>query len=137
MKPGKSLIIIILFFNISFGQSDRKVVECIIQKSIDLKEVSQYFHDEVSGRVPLIILNNSKVLHDIKLYKFNKPVKILTEKEIKKQNVKAYLEFKYILTEKETASVSFMYNIEGMVAKIDFIEKNGKWEVSNIEVVEK
>jgi len=33
-------------------------------------------------------------------------------------------------------SVSFKYDIEGIVATIDFKENDGEWKISKIEVVE-
>ncbi len=111
-------------------------METIIQKSFDSEKISKYFHEEIAGRSPLIILDNSKVFKKIKLTKFNKPVKILTEKEISKQKIVAYIEFKYILTEKEHGSVSFKYIIEGIEATVDFKKKEGEWEISKTEVVE-
>src|SRR6476661_4201260 len=131
-QKNKLIVIFLLLSNFAFCQNE-KVVENIIQKSIDSEKISQYFH----GRKPLIILDNSTELKNIKLNKFGEAVKILSKEEIERQKIKAYIEFKYIVTETENASVSFLYKIEGIEAKIEFEKSSGEWEISNIEVFER
>ena len=100
MKYQTSIIVFLLFAltNTSFGQKQDLMpvneIREIIKLAIDYPDLQQYYHvDADPKRTPLIIkkfgLINSDNMKGIE--KFGKDIVILTEEEIEKQDIKAYV----------------------------------------------
>jgi len=109
----------------------------IIEKTINLPELQQYFHIEsFPNRTPLVILVK-KVRHKcIELKKFNSPVEILDFSHTKKLKSKPYIEIELMNIDSKTADVNFMYKPEGIKGNIKFTNKNGRWNVVEQRIVE-
>ena len=111
-------------------------IQKIIQKSIDLPKLQQYFHiKENPDRSPLIILKSDKITSTLELNKFGKQVNILDKLDIEKQG-KAYLIFTKISINQNTASINFSYPVEGISVRIEFVKKNNEWSIEKSELIE-
>ncbi|WP_158974270.1 hypothetical protein [Cellulophaga sp. L1A9] len=101
----------------------------IIQQSIDLPELQQYFHSaELPERAPLIIVSNNKIPTNLELEKFGEKVQILDVSELKNKE-QAHLLFSTIVISENTASTIFNYPIEGIHVSIEFAKLNNEWTV--------
>lgn len=77
-----TIIAILLFPVLLFGQN-AKDINTVIQKTIDLHALKNYYNeDEKAGETPLIIINDDKIPNNLIVFKFNKRVKIMTKEEL-------------------------------------------------------
>ena len=128
----RSIALILLLITLTSFNSNRKEDEQkIIQKCFDLKGVMNFFHDE-----QLVILDNGKVSSKIKLTKFGQQVIFMTESELRKKNIKAFVVFHKLDIEKDSASVYFRYDIQGMGAEIKLEKRKSEWFVIAEKVYE-
>ena len=75
--------------------SPKDKIELLISKVISIPQLQQYYNvQEIISQKQLVIIENEHINRSIILEKFGLPVKILSLDEIKKQDIKAYLEFK-------------------------------------------
>lgn len=97
----------------------------IIQKSIDLPKLQQYYHiDVLPERSPLIILKSELIPSTLKLNKFGEPVEIMEESS------KAHLVFSTIDIQQNTGTINFSYPIEGISIQIKFIKTDNEWLIN-------
>ncbi len=111
--------------------------QIILQECIDLKELQQYYNENVEGRKPLIILNNGIIPTDLTLRKFGEPVQYMTAEILFFHGILAYLDFnKFEITSKH-ANIIFHYHIEGLTITLRFEKIKGKWTIKNRKLTEK
>jgi hypothetical protein len=110
-------------------------VENILMQIINWTELDRYFHaDAIPQRKPLIIQNyfEIKSKNGLELIKFGQPVIFKSKEDIKKEDIKEFLEIKEFNIMKDYISVSIEYRIEGVSARIMF-DKNkddNTWNLS-------
>jgi hypothetical protein len=110
----------------------------ICQLALDVDQLQQYYHPEVDGRVPVVILENPYCGHRTPLLKkFGKPVLILSREEIAKRNIEAYMVFERLEIGSEGAKVEFEYPVEGVAALVELQRTGAVWTVTKQWVVEK
>ncbi len=92
------LILAVLVPSVFMAQNPRDI-NTIIQKTIDLHALKNFYNEsEVSGETPLIIIND-KIPNNLIVFKFNKRVKIMTTQELEtfksiyKGNLDSYFVF--------------------------------------------
>lgn len=103
----------------------------IIQKSIDLPKLQQYFHiDELPNRAPLIILQSELIPSNLELNKFGKKVEIDTESN------EAHLVFSKVDINQITGSIHFSYPVEGIRVEIQFIKNDHEWLIKESVIKE-
>ncbi|HEY5590830.1 MAG TPA: hypothetical protein VIK55_07400 [Paludibacter sp.] len=100
----------------------------LISKTIDLPELQQYYKvQEVIKQDSLVILYNNFTERLGKIVKFNKPVVILDSARIKKNHIKAFLEYKDISIKNDTAKIYYIYDVQGVGIKSTYHYLNGQW----------
>jgi len=110
------------------------VVQLLCQMTLDLPALEKYLHPTEPKRKPLRVVKNDTVKGDIKLTKFNLPVEFITLTEAKKQKI-PHFEFTSIVVNDNTATVSFLYRVEGVRGQVSF-KREGAWQVVSHELVE-
>lgn len=107
----------------------------IAQKVLDLPALDIYWHTEVEGRKPLIIMANELMKSKPALFKFGEQVIYGGEELL--NDKKVFFEFKSILITDNHADVKFAYAVEGIVGEAQ-LEKDGiVWKVIDCSVSEK
>ena len=106
----------------------------IVEQVIDYKDIQQFFHPEIKGRIPLLISNNL-VDPNISLTKFGEKVKILPESEIKQD---AFIKFDSFEVSGNSAVVKILYGIEGISAEFKFEKvSKEKWNLKQAKIYER
>jgi hypothetical protein len=104
----------------------------LISSAINLPNLQQYYSIQKTLRQKdLILLNNLLYSGIEKLNKFGNPIKMMSEYEIKKNGIKAFLEFKEIKIKKDTASIYYKYAVQGVGIESNYLLKNCQWELLN------
>lgn len=110
--------------------------ERAIQVVIDHEPLQQYFHSEVKGRVPLVILR-SGITEDIGLEKFGQPVRVLSLDEIAREGIRAYIEFDEMSFRRDSGRVSLRYAVEGIYVTAELGLQDSQWRVTSFRLVER
>jgi hypothetical protein len=117
--------------------TEKEKIEKIVQTSIDLPELQQYYKaQEVIGQTELVILKASNIPHGITLLKFKKPVKILDRNQLSDSGIKSYIEFKEINIIRDTAKVLFRYEIQGIYVHVTLKGENCYWKIIDSAIEE-
>ncbi len=108
----------------------------ILQLTIDLPELQQYFHvEKIPGRSPLrIAINDSNASCD-SLMKFGEKV-ILFDKNVTHSPLFPILEISEINITVNLTTINFKYSPEGVKANAQFKKNEGKWALYNADIVE-
>ena len=102
-------------------------LEILVAKVIDTPELQQFYNVQNGLKQDnLVILKNTKIKKSFKKEKFERPILFLTNSEISKRNIKAFLEFEQISITEQIAKVKLIYKIQG-------IEYNAKYKLINCE----
>lgn len=111
--------------------------EKLVQQLLDKSNLDKYFHaDVLPERKPLILLKNNNTKYFSNLYKFDVPVIVMDKKEINKSNY-PYLEINSLNTSEDKESkIDFSYAVEGIKGSVIFKLKDGKWEITDQEIIE-
>ena len=111
----------------------------ILEAIINLPQLSPFYHNELAGRTPLVIVKNSIITKAYDLKKFSTKVVFLTPEQIARNKLKAYLVVKmlHLDTRSQQAQVLFEYPIEGILGKITLKKQHHNWIVVQSEVAEK
>jgi hypothetical protein len=137
------LVFLILFTSFSFvnaapvnkKKKERQFPkEAIIQAILDLDRLQPYLHPEISGRVPLVV-SDHLIGRKLKLIKFNKKVKIVSDKNISG----AYIRFTVFECKEEPAycNIAFEYPIEGIQGSTGVsISPDGTFKFEKMDIVE-
>lgn len=128
---------IILFFipNNILAQSQIDIQE-ILQKSIDFPQLRTYYHENLSGRKPLIIRNN-EIPVEVNLFKFSEPVLFKTAEDIFVESIQAYLKIDLLEINDTSAKVILSYDIEGLRLSLVFQKENNHWIIKESDLSEK
>lgn len=121
-----------------FAQSSRDI-NTVIQKTIDLHALKQYYNDdEKAGTTPLIIINDTKIPDNLIVFKFNKRVKIMTSaeletfKKISKKNLDSYFVFEKLkFTETEVVIKVTFRGQDKIAVNANMKKENNRWMVTN------
>lgn len=105
----------------------------LVQKAIDMKWLQGFYHPEVSGRKPLVILKNDFFKNPPKVEKFGQPVLFLSLSEIQKRKIPGYIEFTKLKIQKDSAHLEFRYSVEGVYGKVMFQKKENQWKITKQE----
>lgn len=107
--------------------SGPEVTEAIFQVVLDIPELELYWHvGEAPDRSPLLVLVNDITPAELALIKFDEPVQILASEEI---GERPYFEFRSLEQAGNRASVSFAYDVEGVIGTVELELTEGLWIV--------
>jgi len=130
------LFLVLVAPSIFFAQSSRDI-NTVIQKTIDLYALKKYYSEaEITGKTPLIIINDDKIPNNLIVFKFNKRVKIMTPEQLKtfksvySGSLDSYFVFE-IMEFKENQVIikaSFRKN-EKVAINVNMKKENNKWKV--------
>jgi len=111
--------------------SDRIKYTNLISESINLPALQQYYKVQDNfNQKELVILNNNQYLNKInQLEKFSNPIKFLDANEIKQKEIKAYIEFKEIKINNDTAKIYYRYDIQGIGIKSSYFLEDCEWHL--------
>ena len=120
-----------------FAQSSRDI-NTIIQKTIDLHALKEHYNEaEISGDIPLIILNDDKIPDNLIIFKFNKRVKIMTAdqlrtfKTIYKGNLDSYFVFEIMEFKDDEVKIKAMFRKTDKIAiNVNMKKQDRKWLVT-------
>ncbi len=132
------IVILTLGFSYAHGQTIREM-EQIFQKAIDLDELQPFYHEkEIKARIPLIIINDSKIPNDLKLMKFGEPVKIIS-KSVAFQlgfNLDDIMELVSFEYGDDMAQIELNYRPEGIRVKVYLKKSRNDWRVKRSNIIE-
>jgi len=141
---GTILTLVLISLNsIVNGQAQESVPEYeikeIIELAIELPELQQYFHfDKDATRIPLIIQEfgtvNSKNLNGLE--KFGVPIKVMDEKTLKEEKIKAYLNIGDWTYRENNLKLQMNYSIEGITINMLLNRVNGDWKIVDSVIFE-
>jgi len=111
--------------------NDDSIKYCeLISTTIDLPDLQQYYKvQDVIKQDSLVILNNIFTKGLGSIVKFNKPVVFLDSTTIKRNQIKAFLEYKDVSIKNDTARIYYRYDIQGVGIKSTYHYFNGKWNL--------
>lgn len=79
----KLVLILVVLLPLSFFAQSAKDINTVIQKTLDLHALKNYFNeDEKAGQTPIIIIKDDKIPSNLIVFKFNKRVKVMTFEEM-------------------------------------------------------
>ncbi len=137
MKRATLIGLLIGHTTLAFGQTNNDK-QTVIQMSIDLNELQQYYHVDASeGWKPLIIYNDGIVPTTLELTKFGEAVQFMTKEELFFYNKQAYLDFEKFEISPTRAYIEFQHNVEGLTIKLTFEKKNNIWKIKTKKLAEK
>ena len=133
-----ALILIFILPSLLFAQSSRDI-NTIIQKTIDLHALKQYYNDdEKSGGTPLIIINDDKIPNNLIVFKFNKRVKIMTSLELEtfktmsKKNLDSYFVFEILEFKDNEVTIQAKFRKTDKIAiNVNMKKENNNWMVTD------
>lgn len=112
--------------------SDSLKFVTLISSTLELPNLQQYF--KVQGTLnqkELVVLNNRRFTGIEKLNKFDKPIKLMSETEIREKGIKAYVDYKEINIKNDTAYIYYRYDVQGIGIKSTYFFKNCQWQLIN------
>ena len=137
------LILIIGISNLTFGQKIQKLPNNelweIIELTINLPELQQYFHIESNPeRIPIKIKEfgeiNASNLSGIK--KFGTEILVLKNEEIKRKEISDYLNVADWTLVDNHLRIQLNYLIEGITVNYIFERTDSKWKIKSTELWE-
>ena len=111
----------------------------IFQLALDLPKLQQYFHiDTDTTRKQIIIQYFGDAKHNklTGVKKFGRQIKIMTEEEIKKQQIKFYFMLGDWVCGLNSVRMQLSYVGEGLTASYMFKKVDNKWTILNSELWE-
>lgn len=132
-----AFILLLVLPSLIFAQSSRDI-NTVIQKTIDLHALKQYYNDdEKAGGTPLIIINDDKIPNNLIVFKFNKRVKIMTTAEletfktISKKNLDSYFVFEILEFKDNEVTVKATFRRGDQIAiNVNMKKENNNWMVT-------
>jgi len=102
----------------------------LIRETIELPELQHYFASQVANRQGIYVILENKYTKGLGIIeKYNQPVRMMDDEEIRKSGIKAYLEYKEVTIKNDTAKVYYQYDIQGVGIESYYKYTNGKWEL--------
>jgi hypothetical protein len=133
----KIILLLAIFTPTLFFAQNARDINTVIQKTIDLHALKQYFSDkEKAGETPLIIINDDKIPNNLIVFKFNKRVKIMTTQEIEtfktisKKNLDSYFVFEIMEFSDNQVTIKAMFRKSDKIAiNVSMKKEDNKWKI--------
>ena len=130
---------ILKLFTTNYTELSIPEIKQIIQTGIDLPQLQQYFHIEKStNRKPLIVkefgLINQENMNGVN--KFDLNIKVLTEQEIKDENITEYIGIADWTCIIDKLRLQLYYPTEGIIINYIFNKDNSEWKVVESIIME-
>ena len=134
------LLVVLICITLASCQSEKKLNNyamnvfdnsTIVKMIIDHPDIQQYYHPDVEGRVPLVIVTNNLIENKLALTKFNEPVKFYN-----KPIDGVFLEItRYDISEDEII-FELMYSEEGVSANGKISKQPEGWIFNSFDIFE-
>lgn len=109
----------------------------LISSTFNLPALQKYYKvQETLKQNELVLLENEFVKDVGKLEKFNYPIKIYSKSEIQDKGIKAYLEYKSIKINGDTAFVHYRYDVQGIGIESSYLYKKREWVLLKYDLCE-
>lgn len=134
----KLVLILVVLLPLSFFAQSAKDINTVIQKTLDLHALKNYFNeDEKAGQTPIIIIKDDKIPSNLIVFKFNKRVKVMTFEEMEvfksiyQGSLDSYFVFEIMdFTETNvTVKATFRKN-EKIAINVNLKKENDNWLVT-------
>lgn len=134
----KLVLILVVFLPLSFFAQSAKDINTVIQKTIDLHALKEYFNeDEKAGQTPIIIINDDKIPNNLIVFKFNKRVKVMTFDEIEtfrsvyQGSLDSYFVFEIMDFTETTVTIKATFRKNEKIAiNVNLKKENDNWLVT-------
>jgi hypothetical protein len=108
-------------------------VQEVLQLVIDDEALTPYLHLEQPDRFPLRVATRN-LPKGIELVKATKPVVLVDDPEADKKPTLAFME---VDVKKDTASVRYRYDVEGVRGACTLERRDGRWNLKKSRVAER
>jgi hypothetical protein len=133
----KLVLIFIVLLPLSFFAQSAKDINTVIQKTLDLHALKDYFNeDEKAGQTPIIIINDDKIPNNLIVFKFNKRVKVMTFEEMEvfksiyQGSLDSYFVFEIMDFTDTTVTIKATFRKNEKIAiNVDMKKENDNWMV--------
>lgn len=127
----------VVLLPLSFFAQSAKDINTVIQKTLDLHALKNYFNeDEKTGQTPIIIINDDKIPNNLIVFKFNKRVKVMTFDEIEtfrsvyQGNLDSFFVFDVMDFTDSTVTIKATFRKNEKIAiNVDLKKENDNWLV--------
>jgi hypothetical protein len=130
------LLVFVLFCSVSGISQTEEDRRKVLQLCLDINQFQSFYHPEIEGRVPVVILDNGVVPETKNLVKFDEEVFFWSKGEMFFHGKRVWLTFEEFILKETTAEVHFSYEVEGAEARISLEKKEGVWITTSVEVGE-
>lgn len=113
-----------------------KETQEILQLVLELPRLQQFYHPEVPGRKPVVLLQNQHVPPGVELWKFNERVKIVAPADLGDAKQAAFLQITSLSIGRDRAEVTLEYPIEGVIGTVKLSKDGDAWRVRDGHIVE-
>lgn len=133
----KLVLILVVFLPLSFFAQSARDINTVIQKTLDLHALKDYFNeDEKAGQTPIIIINDDKIPNNLIVFKFNKRVKVMTYDEIEtfksvfQGSLDSYFVFEVMDFSDSTVTIKATFRKNEKIAiNVNLKKENDNWMV--------
>ncbi|MBI2280042.1 MAG: hypothetical protein HYU68_05070 [Bacteroidetes bacterium] len=133
----KFALILIVLLPLSFFAQSARDINTVIQKTLDLHALKDYFsEDEKNGQTPIIIINDDKIPNNLIVFKFNKRVKVMTFDEIEtfrsvyQGSLDSFFVFEVMDFTDSTVTIKATFRKNEKIAiNVDLKKENNNWLV--------
>jgi hypothetical protein len=133
----KLVLILVVYLPLSFFAQSAKDINTVIQKTLDLHALKDYFNeDEKAGQTPIIIINDDKIPNNLIVFKFNKRVKVMTYDEIEtfksvfQGSLDSYFVFEVMDFSDSTVTIKATFRKNEKIAiNVNLKKENDNWMV--------
>lgn len=133
----KLVLILVVLLPLSFFAQSAKDINTVIQKTLDLHALKDYFNeDEKAGQTPIIIINDDKIPNNLIVFKFNKRVKVMTFEEMEvfksiyQGSLDSYFVFEIMDFTDTTVTIKATFRKNEKIAiNVDMKKENDNWMV--------
>lgn len=82
MKQFLTILIFAIGLQVMCSAQSNHDFEAVVQKTLDVKGMQEYYHPEIEGRVPIKIVDNDVIPILLRITKFNQEVEFWDEEAL-------------------------------------------------------
>lgn len=133
------VLILAVILPLSFFAQSSRDINTVIQKTLDLHALKNYFNDdEKAGNTPIIIINDDKIPNNLIVFKFDKRVKVMTFEEMEvfrsvyQGNLDSYFIFEVMdFTDDNQVTIKATFRKNDKIAiNVNMKKENNNWIVT-------
>ena len=134
----KSILVMILAAGLQItSTAQQEDLENVVQLALDLNEIQGFYHPEMPGRMPIMILDNDIVPNTLRLEKFGVPVEFWDKSTLFTLGMTFFLQFEEVKLKSNSATLQYQLFGEGIYVNLKLKKENDRWIIVSKQVVEK